>query len=592
MTEHEMKCPECGGRLEVGKPCPNCLLKMAMQPTDQLDAGLNDLSIPADTTNLSPSDRLKNPEPDIEAVRTAFPQLEIIDMIGHGGMGTVFRARQPKLDRFVALKILSAKLAEKPTFAERFAQEGKLLARLSHPNIVTVYDYGEANGFYYLILEYVDGVNLRQAMHEERFSSEQALAIVPKICEALQYAHDEGVLHRDIKPENILLDTKGRIKIADFGIGKLVQTINQSRDSHGAVLLATELVPCSENELQQTDLTQQGLVLGTPSYMAPEQRETPGSVDHRADIYSLGVVFYELLTGELPKGDFPIPSEKTPVSAEVDEIVQKALQRERDKRYQSAEEMKTHIETVTPIISKSSSDNPPPKRSSLPTHWGALPLWARILLLVFLIYTVSPSLIMLILYVIDMCLGDDGVSNDNFTIGDLIYTTVPILIFFTIAWLISKHTGKQPVSEIPSQQEPTISKKRISKWPIVFIGMIGLSIPYLAFELGVRYYGEEHWKFIKSLEIESVLFLLIFQLVSILPAIGLYCASLSYGKLLKYLTVICNYGVYAGFIFDLASVHDPQAGIGFAVFPFYGMFAGIGGYFLATIIHYFVGNKK
>src|SRR6185312_5760693 len=163
----------------------------------------------------------KSPAPTLEQLATAFPQLEILEFIGQGGMGFVFKARQTKLDRFVALKILPQSLADDPAFAERFTREGRMLARLNHPNIVTIHDFGQANGFFYLLMEFVDGVNLRQAMKAGRFTPAQALAIVPKICEALQFAHNEGVLHRDIKPENILLDTKGRVKIADFGIAKL-----------------------------------------------------------------------------------------------------------------------------------------------------------------------------------------------------------------------------------------------------------------------------------------------------------------------------------------------------------------------------------
>src|SRR5205807_10473565 len=162
----------------------------------------------------------------------------------------------PKLERFVALKILPQSLACDPAFAERFAREGRVLARLNHPNIVTVYDFGQANGFFYLLMEFVDGVNLRQAMKVGRFSPAQALTVVPKICEALQFAHNEGILHRDIKPENILLDTRGRVKIADFGIAKLL------------------------GEARETGtLTGSGATLGTPRYMAPEQFEKPGEVD-------------------------------------------------------------------------------------------------------------------------------------------------------------------------------------------------------------------------------------------------------------------------------------------------------------------------
>src|SRR6202035_5891274 len=140
----------------------------------------------------------------------------------------------------------------------------QLLARLHHPNIVTVHDSGRAGDFFYLLMEFVDGVNLRQAMRASRFTPQQALAIVPKICDALQYAHEEGVLHRDIKPENILLDTRGRVKIADFGLAKLLR-----------------------REALDMTLTLAGTTLGTLRYMAPEQMDKPEAVDHRADIYSL-----------------------------------------------------------------------------------------------------------------------------------------------------------------------------------------------------------------------------------------------------------------------------------------------------------------
>jgi predicted Ser/Thr protein kinase len=254
----------------------------------------------------------------------AFPQLEILELVGRGGMGFVFKARQPHLDRMVALKLLPDKLAGDAQFAERFNREGRVLARLNHPNIVSVYDFGRTGGFYYLLMEYIDGVNLRQAMRAGRFSPAEALSVVPKICEALQYAHDQGILHRDIKPENILLDAKGRVKIADFGIAKLV----------------------GEDRPNLT-LTNTGAALGTPHYMAPEQLESPGNVDHRADIYSLGVVFYELLTGELPIGRFAAPSAKTPVPSTVDDVVFRTLEKDRERRYQSAGEMKTQVEHLT-----------------------------------------------------------------------------------------------------------------------------------------------------------------------------------------------------------------------------------------------------
>ena len=151
-----------------------------------------------------------------------FPDLEILELVGRGGMGVVYKARQKRLDRLVALKILSPKIGQDPAFAERFAREARAMAMLSHPHVVAVYDFGQTEGLYYFLMEFVDGVNLRQLLDTGKLSPEEALAIVPQICEALQYAHDHGVVHRDIKPENMLLDKKGRVKIADFGIAKLV----------------------------------------------------------------------------------------------------------------------------------------------------------------------------------------------------------------------------------------------------------------------------------------------------------------------------------------------------------------------------------
>ena len=156
-----------------------------------------------------------------EPIRAALPQFEILECIGRGGMGVVYKARQPQLDRLVALKILLPGLEHDPGFAERFSREARALAKLSHPNIVTVHDFGESGGYFWLTMEYVDGVNLRQAMQAARFTPAQALALIPELCAALQYAHDHGVLHRDIKPENILLDAKGRVKVADFGIARM-----------------------------------------------------------------------------------------------------------------------------------------------------------------------------------------------------------------------------------------------------------------------------------------------------------------------------------------------------------------------------------
>ncbi len=263
----------------------------------------------------------KTPPPSPQEMGEHFPDLEILEVLGQGGMGVVYKARQRKLDRLVALKVLPRDLGGDPAFAERFAREARTLARLRHAHIVGVYEFGESDGLYFLLMEFVDGVTLRELMSTGELNAREALAIVPQICDALQYAHDEGVVHRDIKPENVLLDRAGQVKVADFGLAKMAQ-----RGPADFTLTGTDQV------------------MGTWQYMAPEQYKTPQDVDHRADIFSLGVVFYEMLTGELPVGRFANPSEAPDLDARIDEIVMRALERERDMRYQNAGDLTTDIE--------------------------------------------------------------------------------------------------------------------------------------------------------------------------------------------------------------------------------------------------------
>ena len=314
-------CPTCQSTIPAHAPggfCPACLLR--------------------DAEERPPSGRAA---PTLTEVAVAFPQLEVLALIGQGGMGFVYQARQPSLDRLVALKLLAPELGRDPAFAERFAREARVLGKLSHPNIVAVYEHGESGGYFYLLMEYVDGVNLRQAMRAGRFTPQQALGIVPGICDALQAAHAKGVWHRDIKPENILLDQVGQVKIADFGIARIIG-----------------------DPVRDFTLTSTGAALGSAAYMAPEQHEKPHDVDHRADIYSLGVVIYEMLTGELPLGRFPAPSQRSAVSARIDEIVFQTLEKERELRQQSAAEVKTdvtraaHAEAQPPAPTR--NDHPAP----------------------------------------------------------------------------------------------------------------------------------------------------------------------------------------------------------------------------------------
>ena len=215
--------------------------------------------------------------PSLEELGRRFPQLEIIALIGRGGMGAVYKARQRELDRVVALKFLPPGVGEDTVFAERFTREAKALARLNHPGIVTIHDFGRAEGLYYFVMEFVDGVNLRQLLAGGRVSPREALAIVQEICDALQYAHDQGIVNRDIKPENILLDRRGRVKVADFGVARILATDAASVSETGAAR-------SGEISHARAVLTEKGKVLGTPAYMAPEQVKHPDEVDHRADI--------------------------------------------------------------------------------------------------------------------------------------------------------------------------------------------------------------------------------------------------------------------------------------------------------------------
>jgi serine/threonine protein kinase/capsular polysaccharide biosynthesis protein len=389
------KCPQCGTPLPTGVLtglCPACLLKMGAQ-TDTVTDVKQPTFNPPSASELGP----------------LFPQLEVLELIGKGGMGAVYKARQKQLDRIVALKILPPGIGDDPAFAERFAREAKALAKLNHPGIVTLYEFGSSVGIsserehgrkrekekespapesslsplptfspapdqtktasdelsrlYYFLMEFVDGVNLRQLLHAGRVSAREALAIVPQICDALQFAHDQGIVHRDIKPENILLDRRGRVKVADFGLAKIMECGRPGHDN---------VAPAGDLENSQTvaaanvaapgtgalrDLTDANKVMGTPQYMSPEQIQAPGEVDHRADIYALGVVFYQMLTGELPGKKLEPPSNKVSIDVRLDEVVLRALEKRPELRYQQASVLKTQLETIAanPYASYASS---------------------------------------------------------------------------------------------------------------------------------------------------------------------------------------------------------------------------------------------
>ena len=298
-------CRTCGGPVsgpESSSNCPRCLLKMGIdEPTIAQDLQRFDLPTP-------------------QQLDRAIPRLDVIDLIAHGGMGAVYRARQPELDRIVAIKVLPAELSRNHVFAERFAQEARTLAKLNHPNIVTIHDSGIASGWCYIVMEHVEGITLRDAISQKSISPEHALDMVPELCDALKAAHRQGIIHRDIKPENILLSRDGFAKIADFGIAKLLSNVGESEFN-----------------------------AGTRRYMAPEQMVGNPDIDHRADIYSLGVVLYELLTGKVPGEEFIPPSKTAGIDQRLDLVIRKTLERRPELRYQDVKEIAEEFERLRSV---------------------------------------------------------------------------------------------------------------------------------------------------------------------------------------------------------------------------------------------------
>jgi serine/threonine protein kinase len=315
-TGAETACPRCGAPLAGGSVdglCARCLGALNFDTLTRIGGA-------ADEEPLA--------VPTVEELAEFFPQLEVLSLIGRGGMGVVYKARQKSLHRHVALKLLAPERAGDPMFARRFASEARSLAALNHPHIVGVHDFGEAGGYFYLLMEFVDGVNLRQLIQSRRLSPDEALGIITPVCDALQAAHERGIIHRDVKPENLLIDLKGTVKIADFGIARMMDEPAAEGSHH----------PMPDPPAAHT------LAVGTPDYAAPEQRASAPS-DHRADIYSLGVVLYEMITGQRPgNGVITPPSRRAAVDMRIDEVLLKALQQEPDQRFHTVAEFRDRFQ--------------------------------------------------------------------------------------------------------------------------------------------------------------------------------------------------------------------------------------------------------
>ena len=258
--------------------------------------------------------------PEPAALAPFFPGYGIEALIARGGMGAVYRARQLSLNRTVAIKLLPFDLGVQEDFALRSKREAEALALLSHPHIVAVHDFGQADdGHHFMVMEFVEGSDLATRLRTHGpLPPPEALRIVREVCDALHYAHERGLVHRDIKPGNVLLDAAGRVKVSDFGLAKIIAPV-------------PAIGPAATG------------IVGTPDYMAPEQLTAPGQVDRRADIYSVGVMLYELLTGHLPRGVFPPVSTLVPTARGLDGVVARALQSDPGRRYGSVIELSTEL---------------------------------------------------------------------------------------------------------------------------------------------------------------------------------------------------------------------------------------------------------
>ncbi len=329
-----------------------------------------------------PSDHLRDDEEEEATVLSPHPTVpgyELIELLGKGGMGEVWRARQLSLGRLVALKLLPARFAKDREFISRFEKEANALAALSHPGIVQIIDRGQAGEHYYFTMELVPGINLREMMNAGRLPQRDALRIASQVARAIDYAHETKIVHRDLKPENVLVDARGHVKIADFGLAGM-----------------------KGNE-RDIALTATAVAMGTVNYMAPEQRRDAKNVDHRADLYSLGVLVYELLTGELPIGRFKAPSQRAPgLDPAVDEPLLQLLETEPEARPPSARHLAETLEALAPTSALVPSSSPraalaPPGTSSLtpaskgPWKAGALVLLALLALGVTLKFWPGPG---------------------------------------------------------------------------------------------------------------------------------------------------------------------------------------------------------
>src|ERR1700676_58087 len=333
-----MDCPRCNTPNPANAiHCKLCDTPLEIDPATMVDAGEDDLSDANETLNnwsspvTAPFTGSAISGGQFDSGMLLAGRYEILDRLGGGGMGTVYKARDREVDRVVALKVIRAELANDSDILSRFKQELILARKVTHKNVIRIFDLGRASGIRFITMEYIEGQDLRSLVKKQgRLTPEQSVTFIQQVCLALDAAHGEGIVHRDLKPQNIMVDPQGKIFVMDFGIARSV-------GGEG--------------------LTMTGALVGTPEYMSPEQVKGE-EVDGRSDIFSLGIIFYELLTGKLPfhaetaqQAMYKRTVERpTPVAREdpslsfLSDIVSKCLEIDREQRFQSAREVRSSLE--------------------------------------------------------------------------------------------------------------------------------------------------------------------------------------------------------------------------------------------------------